>query len=95
MLKNILKRSKKCPLCEAKRKTEWLYSDELFWIARCDVHVNQWMVVIREHKDSINEFEMRLIRNVLDHLLGEKTWSFRGSVGTIKNHWHDHIIEEN
>jgi len=87
MLNNIAK----CPLCEAKKITPWLYSDSVCFICRCSVHQDQWMVVLRRHALEPTKEELRHIDAVVNHLLPEKR--YRGSMTDYPQHWHQHIID--
>jgi len=81
----------KFPLCEAKKITPWLYSDSVCYICRCAAHLEQWMVVLRRHAPVPTSEEARQIDAVVNHLLPGKR--YRGTMTSIKDHWHQHLID--
>lgn len=81
----------KCPLCEAKHLTEWLYQDSICFICRCSTHRDQWMAVLKRHAPTPTKEEARHIDAVVNQLLPGKR--YRGYMTDYPQHWHQHIID--
>jgi len=81
----------KCPFCEPiEHKTRWYYEDELIAVFDCVVH-KQPMIVLKRHTSKPTAEEMAYMRRKAKELFGEKV-RFRGYMGSIKSHFHDHLI---
>ena len=80
-----------CVLCEAEHRTEWLYEDDICWVAKCSTHRHQWMVVLKRHVVKPTEEEYKHIETVLDKYF-LLSWRYRGVMLSIPDHWHQHLI---
>ncbi|MBW2561912.1 MAG: hypothetical protein JRE40_13800 [Deltaproteobacteria bacterium] len=79
-----------CPLCKAERLTEWKYSDDVCWVARCKTHGDKWMVVLRRHAREPTPEEMEHVKRVMDSVLPGRRWRYGGR--SIRDHFHAHEI---
>ena len=77
-----------CELCKAEKITEWLYEDEVCWIAKCKT-CNGWMIVLRHHGEP-TEGELQHLQKVSKRFFPDKKW--RGFRRVIKDHWHEHFV---
>jgi len=79
----------KCPLCERKKLSHRYYEDELIWVADCSFH-NIPMIILKRHALVPNEEEWIRIIEVKNQFFPDHR--FRGYMGKIRDHWHDHLI---
>ena len=81
---------KDCPLCRHERVTRHYYEDDLIYICDCKT-CRVPMVVLKEHRGAVAEGERREILDRVREIFGEGA-RLRGSMRSIRGHWHDHIM---
>lgn len=78
-----------CPLCEAKKETEWFYEDDMVWCAYCKSHPDKVLIVLKRHTSlpmPQEEAHMSVVAH--NRFRGKK---FRGP-RSIKDHYHMHEV---
>jgi hypothetical protein len=87
------KPARACELCEAAQLTTWYHSDDLCWVAACEI-CEVPMVVWRRHgtEPPADELEAMLghLGRVADEVLGEDNWSVDSVMRQIPDHFHAH-----
>lgn len=80
-----------CDLCEAARITPWYHSDDVCWIAECEICAVP-MVVWRFHgtqpPDAHRAHMLAAIDVVASERVGE--WYLDDNMRNIPDHWHAH-----
>jgi hypothetical protein len=79
-----------CPLCEAKKITEWKHEDNVCWIARCSSHRDKWIIVLKRHAPFPTPEEHEHMMQLAEKLFPAGT-QWRGP-NSIKDHWHFHSV---
>jgi len=78
-----------CPLCKAEKLTEWLYEDDVCWVAYCINHPSKLIVVLKKHSAQPNHEEAEHIAAVMKKLFPNKRW--RGPRSVVE-HFHFHEV---
>jgi len=80
-----------CPLCRKEPLTPHIYEDEVCWVCYCATHRDTPMIVLNDHRPYPTEEEWLHIRKVAKDLFPLRR--FRGFMGSMPDHWHEHLIE--
>jgi len=88
-LRDIVEKDSNCALCRARKVTEWMHEDGICWVGKCR-SCDKWMIVYRYHGEPTME-ELEHMKKLSRRLFPNKRW--RGTRKTIKDHWHEHIID--
>lgn len=80
--------SNSCPLCRREKLTEWLWDDEICWVAKC-ITCGGWQIILNHHGEPTPE-ELEHLKTVSQKLFPNAKW--RGVRRVIKDHWHEHLI---
>jgi len=80
---------KDCPLCAAKKITQWKYEDWLVWVAKCRNHPDKWIIVYRNHVKNPSKVHFEHMYKVAKDLFPHSR--FRGP-RSIRDHFHIHEI---
>jgi hypothetical protein len=87
-----------CELCEAAQLTTWYYSDDLCWVAECEI-CEVPMVVWRRHAidppPDVLEKMLEHLGRTADEVLGEGNWSVDSVMRQIPDHFHAHARDPN
>lgn len=78
-----------CELCKSEKITEWIYEDDICWVAICET-CGKPMIVLCRHTMMPMVEELQHISNVLFNLFGNAT--LRIQPGRITDHLHFHIL---
>lgn len=77
-----------CPLCKAEKLTEWVYEDEICWVAYCQTHRDKLIIVLKRHTSFPTQEELQHIKKV-SLKWPEKHWRDPQS---IRDHYHLHEL---
>lgn len=81
---------KECLLCQAQKKSDWLYEDNILWIAKAS-STKKWMAVRRKHGlQRVPLHEIAHMIDVITKCFGED-YKVTITHNHIKNHMHWHI----
>jgi len=78
-----------CPLCREEKLTEWLYEDEICWVAYCKTHPNKILIVLKRHTAYPTQKELTHLKKITLKLFPEK--HFR-EPKSIRDHFHLHEL---
>jgi len=84
--------SELCELCKAKRLTQWLYDDDMCWMAKCKT-CNIWMIVLKRHTMHPTDYELGHMNKVVETFFPYDI-TLRKQQRRILNHLHWHIVED-
>lgn len=76
-----------CMLCDMDKRTEWHEETDDFVIA--EKLSGGPFIVIKEHKEEINNEELQNAHKLVSDLFGDHNLTVR--MNTVKHHWHAHI----
>jgi len=79
-----------CPLC---RVADWVYQDDVCWIAYCKSHPDKLIVVLKRHSRFPSPREMEHIIGLVKRLYPHKRWKFSNDLSKpakIRDHFHMH-----
>jgi hypothetical protein len=87
-----------CELCEAAHLTTWYHTDDICWIAECEICAVP-MVVWKRHGTDPPEAELdhmhSELKKVADAVLGSEAWSLDAVMRQIPDHYHAHARDPN
>lgn len=78
---------KTCILCEMEKLTKWYKETDDFLVA--EKLSGGPFIVIKEHKEEINEDELDDAHNLVSDLFGKHEFTVR--MNLVEDHWHAHI----
>ena len=81
-----------CELCKARRLTEWLYDDEICWMAKCTT-CDIWMIVLKRHTMRPTDYEFGHMNKVIKTFFPYNI-TLRKNQRKIPDHLHWHILED-